>query len=263
LTLYVKQIDPLVLLGIVGFLHFQERKQWWLAGLALALIAIKPHLVYVFWVALIVWIVEKRQWRVILGGAAGGAVVIIIPLMFVLGIFAQYFGLYSTNAVPKPFDWKTPTLSTALGLIFGLDNLWVRYVPPALTLIWFIFYWRKQRIDWNWTEQMPLLLLVSQATTVFAWVWDQILLLPVLISGAVWATRGGLTRIVVAALVGFLVIDFAPLLVMSGVLIPEGFALFWMVPLFLLVYSIFRIQTTRGLTSVHSIKHFLGWHPNQ
>ena len=263
LTLYVKQIDPLVLLGIVGFLHFQERKQWWLAGLALALIAIKPHLVYIFWVALIVWILEKRQWRVILGGAAGGAVAIIIPLMFVPGIFAQYFGLYSTNAVPKPFDWKTPTLSTALGLIFGLDNLWVRYMPPALTLIWFIFYWRKQRIDWNWTEQMPLLLLVSQATTVFAWVWDQILLLPVLISGAVWATRGGLTRIVVAALVGFLVIDFAPLLVMGGVLIPEGFALFWMVPLFLLVYSIFRIQTTRGLTSVHSIKHFLGWHTNQ
>src|SRR5206468_7276956 len=121
LTLYVTQIDPLVLLGIVGFLHFYERKQWWLAGLALALIAIKPHLVYIFWVALIVWILEKRQWRVILGGAAGGAVAIIIPLMFVPGIFAQYFGLYSTNAAPKPFDWKTPTLSTALGLIFGLD----------------------------------------------------------------------------------------------------------------------------------------------
>src|SRR5947199_173277 len=102
-----------------------------------------------------------------------------------------------------------------------------------------------------------------QATTVFAWVWVQILLLPVVISGVVWGTRGGLTRIVVAALVGFLVIDFAPLLVISGVLIPEGFALFWMVPLFLLVYSIFRIQTTRGLTSVHSIKHFLGWHTNQ
>src|SRR6266705_2699704 len=39
LTLYVKQIDPLILLGIAGFLYFQERKQWWLAGLALALIA--------------------------------------------------------------------------------------------------------------------------------------------------------------------------------------------------------------------------------
>jgi len=245
----VKQIDPLVLLGIVGFLHFQERKQWWLAGLALTLVAIKPHLVYIFWVALIVWMLEKRQWRVILGGAAGGAVAIMIPLMFVPGIFAQYFGLYSTNAVSKPFDWKTPTLSTALGLIFGLDNLWVRYIPPGLTLIWFIFYWRKQRIDWNWTEQMPLLLLVSQATTVFAWVWDQVVLLPALLLGAVWAFRGGRSRILGAALVGFLMIDLAPLLVMIGVLIPDGFSLFWMVPGFLLAYAIFRTQATREITN--------------
>ena len=240
----MKQIDPLVLLGIVGFLYCHERKQDWLAGLSLTLVAIKPHLVYIFWVALIVWILEKRQWRVILGGAAGCAVAIIIPLMFVPAIFGHYFGLYSTNAAPKPFEWKTPTLSTALGLIFGLDNLWVRYIPPALTLIWFIFYWRKQRIDWNWTEQMPLLLLVSQATTVFAWVWDQIILLPALICGAVWAYHGGRRRIIAAVLVGFLMIDLAPLLVMSGVLIPEGFSLFWMVPLFLLAYSLFGIQTS-------------------
>src|SRR5207253_9225709 len=111
-------------------------------------------------------------------------------------------------------------------------SLWVRYIPPALTLIWFIFYWRKQRIDWNWTEQMPLLLLVSQATTVFAWVWDQIILLPALICGAVWAYHGGRRRIIAAVLVGFLMIDLAPLLGMSGVLFPEVLSLFGMVPLF-------------------------------
>ena len=48
LTLYVTQIDPLVLLGIVGFLHFHERKQWWRGGIALTLVAIKAHLVYLF-----------------------------------------------------------------------------------------------------------------------------------------------------------------------------------------------------------------------
>jgi len=240
----VKQIDPLVLLGIVGFLYFRECKRDWLAGLSLTLAAIKPHLVHLFWIALIVWLLEQRQWKVVLGAAAGGAIASLIPLMFAPGIFGQYLNLYSTNAAPNPFDWKTPTLSTALGLLFGQANVWIQYVPSAFALVWFIFYWRKNRNEWDWTQQTPLLLLVSQASTVFAWVWDQILLLPVLISGAVWATRGGPTRIVVAALVGFLVIDFAPILVMSGVLIPEGFALFWMVPLFLLVYSIFRIQTT-------------------
>jgi hypothetical protein len=244
LTLYVKQIDPLVLLGIVGFLYYQERQQCWLAGLALTLVAIKPHLVYVFWVALILWILEHRQWRVMCGLAIGGAVAAIIPLLFVPGIFGHYIRLYSTHAAPKPFDWKTPTLSTALGLLFGPEYPWVRYVPPVLGLVWFIFYWKKQRVNWNWSREMPLLLLVSQAATVFAWVWDQILLLPVLICGAIWAIRGGPSRIVRASTLGFLMIDLAPILVMSGVLIPDGFSLFWMLPMFLLAYSLFRIQTS-------------------
>ena len=102
---------------------------------------------------------------------------------------------------------------------------------------------------------MPLLLLVSQATTVFAWVWDQILLLPVFISGAVWAYRGGRRRIIAAVLVGFLIINLAPVLVMGGLLIPGGFWLFWMVPAFLLAYSIFRTQATQLITTHMTTKH--------
>jgi Glycosyltransferase family 87 len=242
LTLYVKQIDPLVLLGIVGFLHFQQHKQCWLAGLSLTLAAIKPHLTYLFWAALILWILENRQWRVFFGGAVGGMIATITPLILMPDVFDHYFQLYSTNAAPRPFDWKTPTLSTALALVVGLENTWVRYIPPAIGLLWFTFYWRKQRIDWNWTEQMPLLLLVSQATTIFAWAWDQIVLLPALICGAVWAYHGGRRRMIAAGLLGFLIINLAPLLVMGGVLIPGGFWLFWMVPFFLFAYLALRTQ---------------------
>jgi hypothetical protein len=236
LTLYVKQIDPLVLLGIVGFLHFHERKQCWLAGAMLPLIAIKPHLVYLFCVALVPWVVQTRQWRILFGGAVAAAVVTLIPLILQPGIFGHYFQLYATDAAPRPFAWKTPTLSTALGLLFGLDNVWVRYIPVLLGLVWLSFYWTRQRMNWNWTEQMPLLLLASQATTLFAWVWDQILLLPALICAALWAVRGGTWRIITTAVIGLLMINLAPLLVMSGALMQGGFSLFWMVPLFLLIY---------------------------
>jgi hypothetical protein len=236
LTLYVKQIDPLVLLGIVGFLHFHQRKQYWLAGAMLPLVAIKPHLVYLFCVALVLWVVQTRQWRILFGGTVAAAVVTLVPLILQPGIFGHYFQLYATDAAPRPFAWKTPTLSTALGVLFGLDNVWVRYVPVLIGSVWLLFYWKKQRTNWNWTEQMPLLLLASQATTLFAWVWDQILLLPALICGAVWAVRGGAWRIITTAVIGLLMINLAPLLVMSGVLTQGGFSLFWMVPLFLLIY---------------------------
>ncbi len=248
LTLYVKQIDPLVLLGIVGFLYFNERKRCWLAGAALTLIAIKPHLVFLFWAAVIAWLIDRKHWQVLLGGTMAGALAIAIPLMFVPGILGDYVNLYSTTGAPKPRDWATPTLSTALDLYFEREFVWIRLIPTCVALIWFAFYWRKHRARWNWTEQTPLLLLVSQATTVFAWVWDQIVLLPALICGAVWALQGGPRRIIGAIVGGFILVNLGPLLVMTGILIPGGFWLFWMVPVFLLTYAMGTAQTHRKVS---------------
>src|SRR5712691_6030576 len=63
IVLYMTQITPLVLLGVVAFLDFHERKQHWLSGVALVLVAIKPHLVFIFWAALIAWILKNRRWH--------------------------------------------------------------------------------------------------------------------------------------------------------------------------------------------------------
>jgi hypothetical protein len=248
LTLYVTQIDPLVLLGIVGFLHFHERNQYRLAGLSLTLVAIKPHLVYLFWIALAAWALKERRWQVMLGGVIGVAISTTVPLFFLPTLFSDYIQLYSTTQAPTPLAWATPTLSTALGFIFGLENRWVRSMPSLFGSIWFLAYWKTRRNNWNWTEQMPLLLLVSQATTAFAWVWDQIVLLPALICATLWALRGGRNRIIAAALVAFLIINLGPLFVMSRVLIPNGFWLFWMVPVFVLCYWIFQIRTTEVMS---------------
>ena len=245
--LYMMQITPLVLAGIVGFLHFQERKQWWLAGTVLVLIAIKPHLAYIFWLALLLWVLEKRQWRVILGGVISGMIITIIPLLFVSDLFGYYFQAYLADTALTPFNWATPTLSNALLLLFGLDNVWVRLVLPIGSLVWFLLYWRKQRNNWIWTEQMPLILLLSQATTVFAWTYDQILLLPALMQVAIWSTSGGPRKIISVAFIAFLLINLPTLLVLNGVLIPNGFWLFWMVPVFLLAYSMFHIQITTAI----------------
>ena len=53
MVLSLNQITPLVLLGIVGFLTFYRRKLFFLSGMSLTLVAIKPHLAYLFWLALL------------------------------------------------------------------------------------------------------------------------------------------------------------------------------------------------------------------
>jgi len=45
--------------------------------------------------------------------------------------------------------------------------------------MWFAWHWRKHARNWNWTEQLPLLLLVSFVTAPYgAWPFDMVLLLP-------------------------------------------------------------------------------------
>jgi hypothetical protein len=63
LVLILGQIGPLILLGLVGFLLCARDKHWKWAGAFTILISIKPHLLYLFWIALVLWIIEKRQWQ--------------------------------------------------------------------------------------------------------------------------------------------------------------------------------------------------------
>ena len=244
LVLWLKQITPFLLLGVVGFLYFVERKQWFVAGLSLCLVSIKPHLVFLFWLALLAWIVEERQWRIIFGVISGLIFATLVPLLLVPDIFSNYFQQYSTTQAPKPLDWETPTLSTALGLLIGINEYWFRGILPLATCVAFIFYWRKKRNRWNWVEQMPLLLLASQATTLFAWPFDQIMLLPALIEVAVWITDGGPGRIVRGIVVSFLLINLGPIIVI--LLAPNYFLLFWMTPLYLFAYALVKKQVSRN-----------------
>ena len=75
------QISPLILLGAVGFLYFLRRRRWEWAGAAAILMSIKPHLLYLFWLALILWIISERRWRVALGCGLALVALLAMPLI--------------------------------------------------------------------------------------------------------------------------------------------------------------------------------------
>jgi hypothetical protein len=60
-------ISAIVLLGIVGFLYFIKSDKHVLAGVSILFVATKPNLLYLFQIALILWVVENRCWRLLLG----------------------------------------------------------------------------------------------------------------------------------------------------------------------------------------------------
>mgnify|MGYP006289777149 CR=1 FL=1 len=168
------QSGILMLVGVVGFLYGVLHKRYLLAGALVSLTMIKPHVLYLFPLAILLWSIRKREWRILAGGALALLVTSLLPWIINPEVWREYF--YATSHYP-PVDWATPTLGGLLRFVFGIDRFWLQFVGPGLGGVWFFFYWRRYGEHWEWREHLPLLLLISVATAAYGWSSDQSVLL--------------------------------------------------------------------------------------
>jgi hypothetical protein len=183
----IGQVTPFILLGVVLFLMAERRQSWFWAGTAVVLMAIKPQLFYLFWLALLVWMVQERRWPTAAGAATTGALALGIALWFNPAIVQGYLAL---GEIRPPTHYAPPTLGMALRFLFGLEHFWLQFAPVVLGASWFLWYWRRKRDNWSWAAETPLLLAVSLATTAYGWSYDYILLLVPVTQMAVWFSQG-------------------------------------------------------------------------
>jgi hypothetical protein len=239
-VLQAGQIGPFILLGVTGFL-MAERRGWpLLAGAAAALLAIKPHLVYLFWPALAVW-AGRRPWSnrglVIAGGLGVGVIATLIPLACNPSVVGQYVEAMTQRT---PEQWRSPTMGSLLRDVFGAERFGLQFVPTVLGLAWLTFEgWRSRNRVWDWRERMPLILLVSFVTASYgAWPFDLVILLPTVVQvGAEIAAAGDRRRIVLATLT-FAAIA-AGALAMNVLKVTSNWFV-WMAPALLVGYIVLR-----------------------
>jgi hypothetical protein len=250
-ALRMGQISPVILLGIVAFLHFQRSQKGWWAGSLVMLAAVKPHLLHLFWLALLFWSLDRRQWHILAAGALTIVTATIIPLIFNHHLINQYFLAASQH---PPSQWASPTIGSLLRTFWGVERFWLQFVPMLLSFIWFIFYWRVHRKSWSWVGQTPLLLLVSIATTSYGWEFDQVvLLLPILsifVSLISSDKRQHLTFI--AIVISYIVIN--GLALMINLVHWSSFFYFWMAPAWLIWYLIARSYYSPGPTPAPQLR---------
>jgi hypothetical protein len=184
--LHFGQITPLILLGIVGFLYFVEKKKWLLAGCAAFLVSIKPVLLILFWVAFFLWVYKSKHWSTLWACAATGLVALLVPFLIDPNIISQYLNLYSVSPL---YEFELPLFSFVLRLIFGLDIHWLQYLPTLLGVIWLVFYWYRHNNHWEWLKYLPLVIMVSFVTASYGWSFDQIVFIPVLMQSAIWISK--------------------------------------------------------------------------
>lgn len=173
------QIGILLALGFTLFLRFQATRPY-LAGAALALCAVKPHLFGAFVVVLLAWSIQRRQLR-LLGGAVT-AILACCALALVLDPHAWHdysLGMRREN-IENDF---VPSLSLLFRLAVHRSYLWLQFLPLALSLPWAVRYYWRRREEWSWTEHGPLLAAVGVLVAPYAWFNDEVLALPAVLAG--------------------------------------------------------------------------------
>jgi hypothetical protein len=245
-VLIIGQISPVVLAALTGFLYFHQRKHFFAAGASAAILSVKPHLLYLFWIifALSVW--REREWRVVSGALVVGFSIAVVPLLIDPQVYSQYLALYEIKDILTPWDWLTPTLRTATRIFIGPTHVGLQFAPSLAGIAWVIFHWYRQRDHWDWREQLPCIVLVSVVTSFFAWTYDQVVFLPAIIEAAIWIRQqlSPWHSFWAARIYIFINVCHA----LFRIWVANELWYFWLAPAFLLNYVIFlREKKTNGV----------------
>ena len=176
------QIGGVLLLGLTGFTWAISRRKDFVAGLFLALLTLKPHVLLPFGIAVLLWTLRERRIRPLIGAALGVAAGSLVSLLLQPDVFSQYFE-FARLQVPDEDLVSTP--GAALRLLFGFDRFWVQWLPAAVGIGWVTLYFTRRFESWEWRREMPLLAAVSWLSAPYGWVYDMVLLLPTVLDGAV------------------------------------------------------------------------------
>jgi hypothetical protein len=181
LCLKYAQTAPFILLGLTGYLHFTRKQQRTAAGLLFSLTLIKPQLSFLLLLAVLFRSVQKREWKTPISAVGVLAAMTGVACSFDPLAFRHYHELIAT-----PYLRINP--SGMVGIVRrGLNHgditvsYWMQFVLPILGVVWFAYYWRRRRHNWNWTEQLPVLVTVSVLTAAYGWIFDQtVLAIPII-----------------------------------------------------------------------------------
>jgi hypothetical protein len=172
------------LLGLVLFLRLHRTRPF-VAGLALWLCALKPHLFLPFAAALVLWVVVTRSYRLLFAAVLALAASSLIAWRLDPAVWTQYGRMMRSSGIANEF---IPCIGIALRFAIGPNAMWLQYLPAFVGCIWAVFFYWRRRSRWDWMRDGALLMLVSILVSPYGWLTDQTLVIPALLAGIYRAT---------------------------------------------------------------------------
>jgi hypothetical protein len=170
------QMAIFVMLGLVLFLRLYSSRPF-LAGAALWLCTLKPHLFLPLGVVLLAWIIVSRRYKILGGAAIAFAVSNAIAWFMDPLVWSHYLHAMKAEGIDTQI---IPCVSMILRMIVSPSSLWLQFLPAAVGSVWALLYFRKHRDGWDWLKHGSLILLVSVLVAPYSWFMDQTVLLPAL-----------------------------------------------------------------------------------
>jgi hypothetical protein len=237
------QIAFILLVGIAGFLHFEKRKTDWIAGIFATLTLAKPHALFLFWVAVLLWTIHQKRWKMFTVLIPAALLISLVPLYF----NPQVYDFFIQEILTKGYQyrWLTPTWGTFLRSALGKDQLWLQYLPTLLGLLWLAIHWTSNKDHWVWTDEMPWLILVSLVSNAYIWASDFSLCLVPLTQAALWIVNKRVRfRNSCTAITLFLLMNAAAWMIY--LFVRNEFWQFWMMPLLIGLYALLERDARHG-----------------
>jgi hypothetical protein len=181
---FMGQTSLFALLGLILFLRLHRTRPF-MAGLALWLCALKPHLFLPFGVVILVWAIVSKCYKILAGSALAIAVSSGVAWLMDPSAWSDYSNMMNTAGIKKEF---IPCLSVAMRLWLNPQMMGLQYLPMALACIWALAYYWRRRDGWDWMKDGSVLALVSVMVAPYCWLYDQAVAIPALLQGA-YSTR--------------------------------------------------------------------------
>jgi hypothetical protein len=246
-ALRMGQLSPLILLGLVGFLWSLAHRREFGAGMFMALTFVKPQLVALVCFAFLVWAVADRRWHALAGALVGTGLASITAVALNPDVFGEYGRLMSST--PPTHAFESPNIATILRAAVGRSSDWLQYLPVVLGALIVAFRWHRRRNSWDWSDELPTLIVLSCLVTPYGgWGFDLVvLLLPILAiaarlqranaSAALWLAGGVFSLITCIACI------------LHAARAPQA-TFIWMVPVVALsVFVVKRLATDQPIGS--------------
>lgn len=171
------QSSPFLLLGFALFLRFQRARPF-LAGAALLLMVIKPHLFLVFWVVLLLDCFYRRKFIILAGGAVAVVAATAAAMLFDPHVWPHYLAMLHVSVYHSAF---LPTLSMLLRILIDKRQFWLLFIPSAIGVVCGVWYYFRHRDRWDWKTHGMVLILVTVLVSPYGFFTDEIVLLPAII----------------------------------------------------------------------------------